>query len=179
MTATPCLSLARALCLLALGAGFVGAAPRAADRALPMQEEVIWMAVSDRALDRMRGGFDLGLGAGLLARFGITRTLEINGDLVTQTTLNFDSGTKLTPAQTAQVSSQVAELGIVQNGPGNVYQPASGGSGLAIVIQNSKDNQHIVNRTVIDATSNAGRMIKNMNTRRTLNDSLARTVGRN
>ncbi len=135
----------------------------------------VWMAVSDRALDRLRGGFDLG--SGLVAHFGITRTLYINGDMVTQTTLNLGDLGKLTPAQGALLSAQVSQMGVVQNGPGNVYRPGPGGSAFATVIQNTRDNQHIVNQTVIDASTNAVSMIKGLNIQGTLNDSLARAVG--
>jgi hypothetical protein len=178
MPATRCIRLlAGHLGLLAAMAGLVGPAPRAADRTAQAQAQpgALWQAVSDRKLDRLRGGFDLG--SGLVVSFGITRTLLINGELVTQSTLSFDGFTKFTPAQAEQMSRQVSAMGIVQNGPGNIYQPGPGGSGFAIVIQNTLDNQQILNQTVINASSNAGGMIKNLNLQSTLNDSLMRAVG--
>ncbi len=69
-------------------------------------------------------------------------------------------------------------IGGVQNGPGNTFKPGPAGLGFGIVIQNTLDNQHIVNHTVINASSNAGGMIKNLNIQSTLNDSLMRAVGR-
>ena len=64
------------------------------------------MAISDNALDRLRGGFDIG--GGLMVNFGITRAVYINGDLVTQTTLNFGNLTGLTTAQASQLNEQIA-----------------------------------------------------------------------
>jgi len=135
----------------------------------------VWLAVSDHKLDDLRGGFDPG--NGLLVSFGISRVVYINGDLVTQTTLDFGRLTDLTPAQATQISKQLASLNLVQNGPGNSFQPQQNGTSFGTVIQNTLDNQHIVNETVINATSNAAGMIKNLNMQSTINDGIARAVG--
>jgi len=133
-----------------------------------------WMAVGDRTLDRLRGGFDPG--NGLMVTFGISRATYVNGDLVTQTTLNFGQIHSLSAAQAAQLSKQMAAINLIQIGRGNSFAPQQAGSS-GTVIQNTLDNQHIVNRTVIDASSNALGMIKNLNMQSTIHDAVARAIG--
>lgn len=141
---------------------------------LPAQADAVWEAVSERTLDGLRGGFDVG--GGLLVSFGITRAVYINGDLVTQTTLNFGRLSELTPAQAAQLDQQMAALNLVQTGPGNSVAPDVVSTGAGTIIQNTLNNQHIVNQTVIDARSNAMGMIKNLNIQNTLNEALTRSA---
>ena len=139
------------------------------------RREEIWMAVNDGKLDTLRGGFDPG--NGLLVSFGITRAVYINGNLVTQTTLDFSHLNDLTAAQAAQLSKQLASLNIVQNGPGNTVQAQQGGVNFGTIIQNSLSNQHIENQTIINASSNSMGTLKNLNSLSTLNDSLLSAVG--
>lgn len=160
------------LCLLA---GSILSPAQAAGPDPEQQSAGVWMTVSDQTLDHMRGGFDPG--NGLLVSFGITRAVYINGNLVTQTTLDFGHLTDLTQAQAAQLNKQLASLNLVQNGPGNTVQPQQGGANFGTIIQNTLDNQHIVNQTVINASSNSAGMIKNINTLSTLRDSLLGAVG--
>jgi hypothetical protein len=133
------------------------------------------MAVSNQQLDHMRGGFDPG--NGLLVSFGISRAVYINGNLVTQTTLDFGHLTDLTAAQAAQLNKQLASLNLVQNGPGNTVQAQQGGGNFGTIIQNTLNNQHIVNTTIINATTNSLGMVKNLNTLSTLNEALTGAVG--
>jgi len=137
----------------------------------------VWMTVADSTLDELRGGFDVG--SGLMVSFGITRAVYINGELVTQTTLNLGQLDQITAAQAGTLGAQLASLNIVQNGPGNSVEPQAGGMALGTIIQNSLNNQHIANMTVIDARTNSMEMIKGLNTLSTLNDSLARAIGNN
>jgi hypothetical protein len=148
---------------------------QAADPDPEGRSEEIWMAVNDGKLDTLRGGFDAG--NGLLVSFGITRAVYINGNLVTQTTLDFGHLTDLTAAQAAQLSKQLASLNIVQNGPGNTVQAQQGGVNFGTIIQNSLSNQHIENQTIINASSNSMGTLKNLNSLSTLNDSLLSAVG--
>lgn len=141
---------------------------------LPARADAVWQAVGDRTLDGLRGGFDVG--GGLLVSFGITRAVYINGDLVTQTTLNFGRISELTPVQAAQLGQQMAALNLVQIGAGNSVDPDALATGAGTVIQNTLNNQHIVNQTVIDARSNAMGMIKNLNIQNTLNEALTRSA---
>jgi hypothetical protein len=138
------------------------------------RREEVWMAVSSQRLDQMRGGFDPG--NGLLVSFGITRAVYVNGSLVTQTTLDFGHINNLTPVQAAQLDKQLSSLNLVQNGPGNTVAAQQGGANYGTVIQNTLDNQHIVNQTVINATSNAAGMLKNFNIQSTVSDGVARAI---
>lgn len=79
----------------------------------------VWQAVGDRTLDTMRGGFNLG--GGLVVSFGITRTVFINGDMVTQTTLNLGRLTDITPEWAMRLRQELQSIRLVQNGPGNTF----------------------------------------------------------
>jgi len=142
----------------------------------PQRTEEIWIAASNHDLDQLRGGFDPA-GTGLMVSFGITRAVYINGDLVTQTTLDFGRISDLTPVQAATLDKQLASLNLVQNGPGNTFAAQGGGSNFGTVIQNSLSNQSIVNQTVINASSNSAGMVRNLNILSTLNDSVAAAIG--
>ncbi|MGO4390990.1 hypothetical protein AB4Z46_06510 [Variovorax sp. M-6] len=167
-------ALRSALILSAL-AGVFGASAWAGGPVDPVERRAeIWMAVGDSTLDHLRGGFDPG--NGLLVTFGIARAVYINGNLVTQTTLNFGQLNTLNAAQAAQLSRQMAALNLVQNGPGNIFEPQQAGTS-GTVIQNTLDNQHIVNRTVIDASSNGLGMVKNFNTQSAVSEGVARAIG--
>jgi len=139
----------------------------------PTRHNETWMAVGDSTLDELRGGFDPG--NGLMVTFGISRATYVNGDLVTQTTLNFGQLNNLTAAQAAQLSKQMAAINLVQIGPGNSFAAQQAGT-AGTVIQNTLDNQHIVNQTVIDASSNGLGMIKNFNTQSPVADGVMRSV---
>ena len=165
MRSVLCLSLLAGACAAPAWAGGLGD---------PVQRhEETWMAVGDSTPDRLRGGFDTG--NGLMVTFGISRATYVNGDLVTQTTLNFGQLNNLSAAQAAQLSKQMAAVNLIQIGPGNSFAPQQAGTS-GTVIQNTLDNQHIVNRTVIDASSNALGMIKNLNTQAPVSDGVARAV---
>lgn len=97
------------LCLLGTWAGLVQAAA-------PTQ---IWQAVSDRTLDTQRGGFFFG--GGLEVSFGITRSVFINGELITETVLNIARVADITPAWAARLREELQSLTLVQNGPGNTF----------------------------------------------------------
>jgi hypothetical protein len=132
--------------------------------------------VSDRTLDGLRGGFDLG--SGLMVSFGITRNVYINGELVNQTSLNLGQLAGLSSAQAAELGRQFGALNlVVQNGPGNSIAPEAMGAAFATLIQNSLNNQQIIQQTVINASSNALGLIKNLNTQATVNEALARAIG--
>ncbi|MBS0451768.1 MAG: hypothetical protein JSS14_10670 [Proteobacteria bacterium] len=159
--------------LLLLACLLSGAAVLRAD---PLKRtEQTWMAVSDDTLDSQRGGFDLG--SGLLVTFGITRAVYINGELATQTTLNFGQLDKMTAGQAAELNRQLTSLNLVQNGPGNTVEGSLGGVGGGTVIQNTLNNQRIANQTVINVQSNGMSLLKDLNTAATLNEGIARAVG--
>lgn len=81
-----------------------------------------WLTVPDSTLAQMRGGF--ALDTGLLVTLGISRTLYINGALITESTLNLGQLSQLTTAQAAQIGQQLLSLNLVQNGPGNTFVSA-------------------------------------------------------
>jgi hypothetical protein len=119
---------------------------------------------------------------GLLVSFGITRAIYVNGDLITQTTLNVGRISELTPAQATQLSSQLAAVNMVQIGPGNSVSTdatgtgAGGGAVTGTISQNTLNNQQITNETVINAQSNALGIIRNLNTLNTLHGTLMRAI---
>ncbi|MBS0339635.1 MAG: hypothetical protein JSS56_03850 [Proteobacteria bacterium] len=159
-----------------LAACLVAAAAAAHADPLKRTEET-WMAVSDQALDSQRGGFDLG--SGLLVTFGITRAVYINGELATQTTLNFGQLDKITAGQAAELNRQLTTLNLVQNGPGNTVEgPLTSAGGVGgTVIQNTLSNQRIANQTVINVQTNGMSLLKDLNTAATINEGIARAVG--
>ena len=167
--------LRAALCgaLLVALAGSLAPAARAGGAAHAQEE--VWMTVADSELDTLRGGFEVG--SGLMVSFGITRAVYINGELVTQTTLNLGQLDQITAAQAGALGAQLAALNIVQNGPNNAVESQVGGLALGTIIQNSLNDQHIANMTVIDARTNSMEMIKGLNTLSTLTDSLAGAIG--
>ena len=178
------------LCLLgaltALGASSAHAAEPAADQ--------IWMAVGDRTLDSLRGGFSMG--DGLMVSFGITRAVFINGTLITETSLNVGRVADLTPAQATQLSQKLNSLSLVQNGPGNSFvssgsssatttsSGASGptvtaiaGSTMGTIIQNSLNDQQILYQTTINASSNGLGMARSLNLNNTLAEAIQQSIG--
>lgn len=165
----------RGLWLLALMAGVLGAA-QAQTREPDSSAGALWLAVSDRTLDSFRGGF--ALADGLRVSFGITRALYINGELVTQMSLNFGQLSELTPVQAEQLSRQLAATSlVVQVGQGNSIAPEASDAAFATVIQNTLNNQQILQQTVINASSNALGLIKHLNTQATVNEALSGAIG--
>lgn len=167
----------RGLCLLALLAGVFGTAQAQAQTPHPHSAaDALWLAVSDRTLDSLRGGF--ALADGLRVSFGITRALYVNGELVTQMSLNFGQLSELTPVQAEQLSRQLAATSlVVQVGPGNSIAPEASDAAFATVIQNTLNNQQILQQTEINASSNALGLIKNLNTQATVDEALSRAIG--
>lgn len=161
----------RAVALFLIGCLLAGVAAHADP--LKRTEET-WMAVSDDTLESQRGGFDLG--SGLLVSFGITRAVFINGELATQTTLNFGQLDKITAGQAAELGRQLSALNLVQNGPGNTVDGPLAGTG-GTVIQNTLSNQRIANHTVINVETNGMSLLKELNTAATLNEGIARAIG--
>lgn len=87
-----------------------------AQAAAPTQ---VWQAVSDRTLDTQRGGFFFG--GGLEVSFGITRSVFINGELITETALNIARIADITPAWAARLREELQTIKLIQNGPGNTF----------------------------------------------------------
>lgn len=184
-------ALARAaasLCLLATmaTAGVAQAAPPSGSTSQ------VWQAVGDRRLDSLRGGFMLG--GGLEVSFGITRSVFINGELITETTLNFARVADLTPDWAVRLRQELQSLRLVQNGPDNTFvsgpsattsnpgvsTPAASavvGNATGTVIQNSLNNQHILHQTIINASSNGLGLLRLSSLQETLSDAIRQSVG--
>lgn len=102
---------------------FGGNAIAAQAIAQPAQGGEVWLAASNKTLDGMRGGFDIG--AGLMVSFGVVRSIAINGNLLVTTSFNIADLSKITPVQAAFINQQVGALNLIQNGPGNTVQPST------------------------------------------------------
>ena len=96
---------------------------------------------------------------------------------MTQTTLNLDQLSQLTPAQALQLNHQIAGMNLVQNGPGNSVQGGVSGLGAGLVIQNTLNNQQIQVQTLIHASTNGLGMLRNINTLGTLRDAVTGALG--
>ena len=147
-------------------------------QAMPKPGESIWLAASDRTLDKMRGGFDLGMG--LMVSFGISRAVYINGQLITSTTFRVGDLTSLTPQQAVALSQQISsqsQAQVVKNGPGNTMELSVGTAPLSTFIQNTLNNQNIRNQTIIDVTSNGMGIVKGLNLQATIDAAIADALG--
>lgn len=101
--------------------------------------------VSEKVLDRMRGGFQSDPNGPMMS-FGIQRSVYINGQLVSSTVLTIPNLLQLT-------NNSSNAFTLVQNGAGNAMTThPSSLPPLMTVIQNSLDHQTIQNQTVINAT---------------------------
>lgn len=134
----------------------------------------LWTATPDATLASMRGGF--ATPSGLMVSFGIVRTVQIDGLVVSHTSLQIHDMQNITPQQ-ARDLAQATSLAIVQNGAGN---KANGLASLAVpgvVIQNTESNRNIQSVTVIDAATNSLGMLQGLNFNQTLNDALRGALG--
>jgi hypothetical protein len=136
-----------------------------------------WVAVSNSRLDTMRGGFDFG--GGLVASFGIERSVMINGTLVNTINVQIPNIAQMTPAQATALAAATNTVNVIQNGPGNTVDPSSigtAGSG-ASVIQNTLNNQNIQSLTTLNATVNTLNTFKNLNIQSTIQNALINSRG--
>lgn len=134
-----------------------------------------WAAVGRNDLQDWRGGFDAG--PGLTISFGIERSVSLNGNLVTTTSLNVPDIARMGSGQ-AGAGSTAATMNLIQNGAGNIFQAAQlSPSAAATVIQNSLNEQKIQSLTVINATANSLSLLKSFNAQTALKDALANSIG--
>lgn len=158
-----------------LSALLMAGASQAQDLTPQPEEDALWLAASDRTLDQLRGGFDLG--SGLVVSFGISRAVYVNGQLMTSTSFQVGDITKLTSSQAMALNQKIASQAlVVQNGPGNTVDPGAATIPFATYIQNTLNNQTIRNQTVIQATTNSLGIMKSLNLQSTLNDSLTNAI---
>lgn len=142
-----------------------------------MQDAGVWpAAVNDRRLDATRGGFDLG--NGLLASFGIERTVYVNGNLISSTSVNIPDIGRMTPDQASALAAATGTVNIIQNGANNTVDPATFNHAMAAtVIQNSLDNQDIRSLTTINTTVNSQNMLRNLGLQESLQTGLIGSLG--
>lgn len=170
----PTLAKCRRWPLLGLCAFFLASTGHAENLAAP-PDDSLWLAASNKTLDKLRGGFDFG--GGLMVSFGISRTVFINGQMVATTSFQVGDMAKLTSAQTEALGQQIStQAQVVQNGPGNRVDTGAGTVPLAIYIQNTLNNQTLRSQTVIDVASNGLNLVKSLNLQSTLNDSINNAI---
>jgi hypothetical protein len=125
-----------------------------------------WVAVDVEQLAQMRGGFTAD--NGLKISFGVERNISINGEVLSTTGFNSGNLGKLAAGQAT----------LIQNGPGNVFQPGqlSSSSAAATFIQNSLNDQTIRSITVVNAATNSLEFLKGINLQSSLNQALSNAV---
>jgi hypothetical protein len=154
-----CTTLLLALCMLPIAAPAQFVAPNAVDSA---------------ALDAVRGGF--GYGDNLLVTLGIERLVQVNGNVVDLSSVQFGDVGKLASGQ-AQLSGDALGTRLIQNG-----QPARLAAGLAAgalggtIIQNSLNDQMINNQTTIRASVNSAGVLQTMNFNASLSQALHNAI---
>ncbi len=140
------------------------------------QQDDLWLTVSDRKLDHLRGGFDFG--SGLVVSFGISRVVYVNEQLVASTAFELGDVAHLSQDQVHALGQQLATMTgqVVQNGPGNTIDPSALSVPLSTYIQNTFNNQNIRVETVIQAATNGMSMLKGLNFQALMNDALTNAI---
>ncbi|MFC5740854.1 hypothetical protein [Dyella tabacisoli] len=143
-----------------------------------------WPAVSDARLDLTRGGFDFG--NGLEASLGIDRVVYINGNLVTSTHLNIsnmgantgsDIG-QLSSMQTSALAVATGTVNLVQNGPGNSFDPSAlSHAAASTVIQNTLDHQNIQSLTTLNVAVNTLNAFRSLGLQDSLQSAQIHSLG--
>jgi hypothetical protein len=127
-------------------------------------------AVDAAALDAVRGGF--GYGDNLLVTLGIDRLVQVNGNVVAQSSIEFGDVGKLAGGQ-AQLAGDRLGTRLIQNGqPAQLVANLPGGALGGTVIQNSLNDQLINNQTTIRATVNNAGVLQTMNFNASLNQAI-------
>lgn len=133
-------------------------------------------AASNKHLDAIRGGFDAG--SGLLISFGIERAVYVNGNLATSTSLYIPDIGQMSAEQASTLAAATSTISVVQNGPGNTFDPAALTQTTAgTVVQNSLNNQNIQTLTTLNTTVNTLNMLKSLNLQSTLQTALINSLG--
>ena len=145
-------------------------------RANPFGDRQVAVAVSEHALDRVRGGFS---GDGLNISFGIERAVYVNGALVTTTSLNVSDLGRVSAGR-GTASHDIGSMGLIQSGAGNLVSPNTSVSAGAIstVVQNTLDGQKIQNITVINATVNSLGVLRGLNLQSSLRGAVIDSLRR-
>lgn len=166
------------LCMAALAfAGTARAAPsRVAKGAYLAPMPFGSVPVDNGRLAAIRGGFDLG--SGLVASFGISRAIYINGNLVAQVSVNIPDVSQIDRKQAEALATLVDGVTLIRNGPGNFVDPSSFNRAAgAIVIQNTLDNQQIKALTTLDTRVRNLGQFSSLNLANTLQQALVNSRG--
>jgi len=132
--------------------------------------------VSDVRLSDCRGGFDLG--GGLVASFGISRAIYINGNLVAHVSIDIPDLSHIDSAQAHALATLVNGVTLVRNGPGNFVDPAAFNRVTgAIAIQNTLNSQQIQALTTLDTTVRNLNQFNSLNLANTLQSALVNSRG--
>lgn len=132
--------------------------------------------VDNDRLAAIRGGFDLG--DGLVASFGISRAIYINGNLVAQVSVDIPDVAQIDRKQAEALATLVNGVTLIRNGPGNVVDPESfNRTAGAIVIQNTLDNQQIQALTTLDTRVRNLGQFSSLNLANTLQQALVNSRG--
>lgn len=140
----------------------------------PLGERVA--ALDASALDGIRGGFETPDGA-LKFSFGIERAVYINGELVASTVLNLKDlqGVAGTGVPAALAGSA---LTVIQNGGGNGISTQINPNLAGTVIQNTLNDQRIVNITTINAAVNSAQVLRAMALQQAIRDGVVGSLRR-
>lgn len=168
--------------LVLAGSGWAGHAiaaepagvARPADAAGQGVQGARWMPVTENRLASLRGGFDSG--GGLVMSLGITRSVIVNGNVLSATTMNIADMSHLSAEQAGQASNALGAFNLVQNGPGNVFLAGPMGQ-AGTVLQNTLNDQLLHTQTVINSTLNSAELLKNMNFQGSVRDALSGGLG--
>jgi len=172
----PCIPLSRVCMLACLSMAWSMACAQSPVQGPAVPSAKVWQAVSDNRLDAIRGGFDGG--NGLVVSFGIERAVYLNGNLVSRTNVNIPDVAKMTADQASALAATTTTVNIIQNGPGNTFDPATfSHAAAATVIQNSLDNQDIRSLTTINAAVNDLGTYGSLNLQRSLQAALINSLG--
>lgn len=167
-----------------------------------------WIAVDSTMLEQMRGGFDIAPGLRvsfgierLVNLNGVLQTatridVPDAGKLLQPSPLQGTPVPAGSPARTTPVATTTpaaaadanslphaanvanSATGLVQNGLGNLFSPATLAQGtVGTFIQNSVNNQTIQSLTIINATTNSLELLKGANLQSTLFDALTQSAG--
>lgn len=132
-----------------------------------------WIAVDGRRLSRARGGFSTA--GGLELSLGIERTVSVNGDLVSRSTVQIADLRAMNSEQAQAVTNAFSSVTLVQNGVKNAIDPGSLAPGT--FVQNTLNDQMIGTRTVISTTVNSAGLMKEFNFMSSVKDASLNALG--
>ena len=129
-------------------------------------------AIGAEDLDQMRGGFFPD--SGLKISLGIERSVMINGELVTTTTLSIPDLQLFSGTGLGSATLLGPAFSLVQNGPNNIFTLSPDMGSLGTVVQNTLNNQAIAGITTINATVNNIDLVRSSD----LTSSISQMIGR-